>query len=116
VSTGKRAGHWLYAKLDTMFAKDGKYYADWRDRSGKRLRLSFTSKRAALQHEAEQKELAHPKKLTAEKVSLISSPSQFGRMSRVAHGKQPAKLSLLRQVPKAQKNSGPPTSRKRRSS
>ena len=44
-----------------MYEKSGKFYADWRDKSGKRLRKSFTSKRAALQFEAEQKELAHPK-------------------------------------------------------
>lgn len=44
-----------------MFEKDHKFYADWRDASGKRLRKSFNSKRAALQFEAEQKELAHPK-------------------------------------------------------
>ena len=45
-----------------MFEKDGKFYADWRDRSGKRKRKSFTSQRAALHYEAEQKELAHPKR------------------------------------------------------
>jgi hypothetical protein len=45
-----------------MFEKAGKYYADWRDQDGRRVRKSFTSKRAALQFEAEQKELAHPKK------------------------------------------------------
>jgi hypothetical protein len=44
-----------------MFEKAGKYYADWRDASGKRLRKSFTSKRAALQFEAEQKDATHPK-------------------------------------------------------
>ena len=45
-----------------MFTKEGKYYADWRDKDGHRTRKSFTSKRAALQFEAEQKELAHPKR------------------------------------------------------
>lgn len=44
-----------------MFEKQGKFYADWRDHAGRRLRKSFTSKRAALQFESEQKELAHPK-------------------------------------------------------
>jgi hypothetical protein len=44
-----------------MFEKQGKFYADWRDHTGKRLRKCFTTKRAALQFEAEQKELAHPK-------------------------------------------------------
>jgi hypothetical protein len=44
-----------------MYEKDGKYYADWRTREGKRTRKSFTSKRAALKYEEEQKELAHPK-------------------------------------------------------
>jgi hypothetical protein len=44
-----------------MFSKDDRFYADWRDKSGKRLRKSFTTARAALQYEAEQKELANPK-------------------------------------------------------
>ena len=37
----------------TMFEKSGKYYADWRDRNGKRLRKSFRTPRAALQYEIE---------------------------------------------------------------
>jgi hypothetical protein len=45
-----------------MYEKDGRYYADWRDKRGRRLRKSFTSGRAATRYEAEQKELAHPKK------------------------------------------------------
>jgi hypothetical protein len=45
-----------------MFEKQGRFYADWRDANGNRIRKSSTSKRAALQFEAEQKELAHPKK------------------------------------------------------
>ena len=44
-----------------MFEKGGRFYADWRDADGTRKRKSFTSKRAALTYEAEQKELAHPK-------------------------------------------------------
>ncbi|HZL53899.1 MAG TPA: hypothetical protein VFC37_23445, partial [Terracidiphilus sp.] len=45
-----------------MFEKAGKYYADWRDQSGRRLRKSFTTARAALTHEAQQREDVHPKK------------------------------------------------------
>ena len=44
-----------------MYEKAGKFYADWRDRQGNRKRKSFTSPRAALKYEAEQKELARPK-------------------------------------------------------
>src|ERR1035437_561563 len=63
--------------MDPMFEKDDKYYADWRNKAGQRLRKSFTSKRAALQREAEQKELAHPKQRATGKLSLIScSPRQ----------------------------------------
>jgi len=40
-----------------MYEKAGKYYADWRDRSGKRKRKSFASRRAALTFEEEQKEI-----------------------------------------------------------
>ncbi|MDR3750776.1 MAG: divalent-cation tolerance protein CutA [Terracidiphilus sp.] len=42
-----------------MFEKNGKFYADWRNGKGSRLRKSFTSKRAALVFEAEQKQLSH---------------------------------------------------------
>ncbi len=43
-----------------MFEKSGKFYADWRDRTGARKRKSFASARAALRHEQEQKDAAHP--------------------------------------------------------
>jgi hypothetical protein len=59
----------LYSKGDAMFEKDGKFYADWRDKRGNRKRKSFTSKRAALRHEEEQKELAHPKKKARGRIS-----------------------------------------------
>lgn len=62
-----------------MFEKSGKYYADWRDKSGRRLRKSFTSKAAALQFEADQKELAHPKTAARGQQSPRSSaPSSTG--------------------------------------
>ncbi len=58
-----------------MYEKNGKFYADWRDRSGKRLRKSFTSERAALRFEAEQKELAHPKtKALGRRLRTFSPP------------------------------------------
>ncbi len=55
-----------------MFEKGHKFYADWRDATGKRLRKSFTSRRAALAYEAEQKELAHPKHPAKGKTQPIS--------------------------------------------
>ncbi|MDR3737591.1 MAG: hypothetical protein P4L40_01090 [Terracidiphilus sp.] len=59
-----------------MFEKQGKYYADWRDKSGRRLRKSFTSKRAALQHEAEMRERHHPKrKALGHRLPQYSAPS-----------------------------------------
>lgn len=45
-----------------MFEKNGKFFADWRDRDGRRKRKSFTSQRAALRYEAEQRELAQAKR------------------------------------------------------
>jgi hypothetical protein len=87
-----------------MFEKNGKFYADWRDRTGKRLRLSFNSKRAALQHEAEQKELARPKQRATGKLLLISSSHQVKRVSVDATGKQRAKRSSLQPVVSIQKN------------
>jgi len=53
-----------------MFEKNGKYYADWRDKRGKRHRKSFKSPRAALQFEQEQR----PKRQAARKPSPRSSP------------------------------------------
>lgn len=52
-----------------MFEKSGKFYADWRDADGIRKRKSFRSKKAALQFEAEQKELANPKPQARRKTS-----------------------------------------------
>jgi hypothetical protein len=59
-------------RLDTMFEKQGKFYADWRNDTGKRIRKSFNSKRAALQFEAEQKGRSHPKKKARGNQSAIS--------------------------------------------
>jgi hypothetical protein len=44
-----------------MFQKGAKFFADWRDRQGNRLRKSFSSQQAALKYEAEMKAEAHPK-------------------------------------------------------
>jgi len=60
-----------------MFEKQGKFYADWRDVQGKRLRKSFTSKRAAMQFESDQKGIAHPKS----KAQSQTSPNYFARRS-----------------------------------
>jgi len=68
-----------------MFEKNGKYYADWRDRKGKRKRKSFTSARAALRYEEEQKELAHPKLKARTKLSpRYSVPSRKGSVVTIA--------------------------------
>jgi hypothetical protein len=89
-----------------MFEKQGKFYADWRDTDGNRLRKSFTSKRAALLYESEQKELAHPK--TAAKGR--TSPLSFARKQRGAEptAKQQPASSRLAVVPRNPKNSVQP--------
>ena len=61
MSNGYRPDTRPCGRKDTMFSKGSMFYADWRDASGKRMRKAFKSKRAALQFESEQKELAHPK-------------------------------------------------------
>lgn len=59
-----------------MYEKSGKFFADWRDRQGNRKRKSFTSPRAALRFEAEQKELAHPKsKARGQHLPKFSAPA-----------------------------------------
>lgn len=76
-----------------MFEKNGKFYADWRDRKGTRKRKSFTSQRAALRFEEEQKELAHPKPPARVKLSpRLSVPSKPGRVVSIArHATQRAR-------------------------
>ena len=44
-----------------MFEKNGHYFADWRNRRGKRQRKSFTSEADAIRYEQEQRAIAHPK-------------------------------------------------------
>jgi len=62
-----------------MFEKQGKFYADWRDRTGRRLRKAFSTRRAALTFETEQKELAHPKtKARGLRSPRYSAPSISG--------------------------------------
>jgi len=56
-----------------MFKKDNKFYADWRDKQGKRKRKSFTSKRTALTYETEQKQLNRRKR----KKKAVPPPVRF---------------------------------------
>jgi hypothetical protein len=67
-----------------MFEKEGRYYADWRDKDGNRKRKSFKNKNAALRYEEEQKELAHPK----QKVRVSPSPRYCAPDSKGRHGSQ----------------------------
>src|SRR5260370_753181 len=94
-----------------MFEKQGKFYADWRDQTGARKRKSFTSARAALQFEREQKELAHPKP----KARGIRLPGSFSpRSSKAGNGRIAAQPSKSSRSPEAshRTNSPPPTRRK----
>jgi hypothetical protein len=71
-----------------MYEKNGKYFADWRDRAGKRLRKSFNSPRAALQFEQQQRELAHPKlKALGQRLPIYSAPVTLGSRPATASGK-----------------------------
>jgi hypothetical protein len=95
-----------------MFEKSGKYYADWRDKRGKRLRKSFTSKRAALLFEAEQKEQAHPKKTARGRLLLRFSAPDTSRSETAA---MPTKLQKASSRPQGHShptNSQPATSPK----
>ena len=80
-----------------MFEKNGKYFADWRDKSGRRMRRSFQSKRAALEFEAEQKARAHPKK-KASRQALPHSCSPIFTRSTAKSGQSRASSSPLRVV------------------
>jgi hypothetical protein len=97
---------------ETMFEKAGKFYSDWYDQDGSRKRKSFNSRRAALQFETEQKELAHPK----QKARGLRLPHSYSPKSR---GKEPGtpstkpqSSSSLRLVPSPPSKPARPTSRK----
>lgn len=74
-----------------MFQKDGKWYADWRDKDGRRLRKSFASKRAAMQHEEDMRAIAHPKTKTLGK----RSPQSLAPKSSGGKSSEHQRLSLL---------------------
>ena len=83
-----------------MFEKAGRYFADWRDASGKRIRKSFTSKRAALQFESDQKELAHPKPQALGHVLPKSyAPPRRGTAKRSTATTKPPRSSSRKLVP-----------------
>ena len=95
-----------------MFEKAGKYYADWRDRTGARKRKAFKSERAALLYEAQQKELAHPKKKALGAHSRTSSARSTSRNQAAKQlTKSPSSSSGL-QVVSRRAPSPPPTLRK----
>lgn len=88
-----------------MFEKSGKFYADWRAKDGKRTRKSFTSKRAALQYEAEQKELSHPKTGAWGRQSLKSyRPNSSPSVRPAATHTKSRKPSSLKLVHSRRKN------------
>jgi hypothetical protein len=94
-----------------MFEKQGKFYADWRDREGTRKRKAFNSSRAALRFEQEQKELAHPKQSAKGK----PSPIPFSRKRPDGTNRQSApqsKSSSQRVVKPCPINSQPRSSKR----
>jgi hypothetical protein len=74
-----------------MFEKAGKFYADWRDKAGKRKRKSFNSAKAALVHEADMRSIAHPKQKTLGRPSprYLASKSSGGKQNEGHTKKQP---------------------------
>jgi periplasmic divalent cation tolerance protein len=70
-----------------MFEKGNKFYADWRDKLGKRKRKSFISKRAALVFEAEQKQINRRKR----KKKTVRSPIQLV-LTTTANAEEAARL------------------------
>jgi hypothetical protein len=80
-----------------MFEKGGKFYADWRNRKGKRLRKSFTSKRAAQQFEDDMKEAAHPKtKALVRRWPKYSAPNTSAFRTAISSKSSPGKSSESR--------------------
>ncbi len=94
-----------------MFEKQGKFYADWRDRKGVRKRKSFTSARAAIRFEEEQKELAHPKpKAQGRRSPRFSVPDTKSTPGHQRTKPSPRKPSSRRPAASRPKTSAPRTS------
>lgn len=102
----------VHSKGHQMFEKNGKFYADWRDTSGTRLRKSFASKRAALQYEAEMKEQAHPKQKARGIRSARSSALNTSGSAPATQSTKSPNASSRKLVHSRRKNSAPPTSPK----
>lgn len=94
-----------------MFEKQGKFYADWRDRKGTRKRKSFNTARAALRYEEEQRAIAHPKpKAQGRPSPKFSAPgSRVGRATPRTIAK-PVRPSQRRQARAVSANSARRTS------
>ena len=81
-----------------MFEKAGKFYADWRDKTGARKRKSFTSKRAALKHEEEQRTAAHPRPAPGQQSPRFSAHALAGSHPAQPNSKQQKSSSRLQVV------------------
>lgn len=97
-----------------MFKKGNRYYADWRDADGKRLRRSFTNATDATKFEEERRAEAHPKT----KASEQPSPRSYGHSSRRKARSRATRRASPKSSPKlrarsARRSSPRTTSRKR---
>ena len=73
-----------------MFQKANAYYADWRDRKGKRHRKAFKNRIEAENYEAQQKDEVHPKSSGAARRSQPSSPRTSRQRTRTTTVKKSA--------------------------
>jgi hypothetical protein len=96
-----------------MFIKGTKFFADWRDAKGVRRRKAFETAKGALAFEAEQKELAHPKR-QARGTTSRPSFAQHTAKAQTRTIKEQRGRSLPAQVVSIRRNSAARMSTKRK--
>ena len=90
-----------------MYIKGNKFYADWTDAEGHRRRKSFTTAKAALSYQAEQRN-AVPRR-AGRQSRQSSSPSQSATKKATATSNARPASSSRKQVHSGPKTCAPPT-------
>ena len=100
--------------VSNMYEKNGKFFADWVDETGRRTRKSFTSKAKARAYESAKKEDARP--FRAQGVSATSSRRSASARSNNSPLGKPASNSSPQAVKQSQKTGDRTTSPKQSTS
>lgn len=97
-----------------MYQKNAAYFADWRDRKGRRHRKSFPTAALALQHQQEQRAHTHPQKAKEPPSPRSLRRNSHARASNKATSRGSRKHSSQLRAVSTPRTSARPTSRKRK--